>query len=120
MWLTMYYFTPCHYFISEYIAEYILFIVTAVNNYGDKDLYSTANIVIYSIVSFINIICALFFNEVLILNILKLDYNTKKRIIERMQSETRKAIKEYRLFENEDEENECEENKENEEKPSDN
>ena len=87
MWLTIYYFTPCHYFISEYIAEYILFIVTAVNNYGDKDLYSTANIVIYSIVSFINIFCALFFNEVLILNICNLDYNTKKRITERMQLE---------------------------------
>ena len=43
--------------------------------------------IIYSIVSLINIICALFFNEVLILNICNLDYNTKKRITERMQLE---------------------------------
>ena len=87
MWLTMYYFTPCHYFISEYIAEFILFIKKAAENYGNKELVYTFNIVIYSIVSVINIICSLFFNEVLILNICNLDYNTRKRIEERMKSE---------------------------------
>ena len=87
LWLTMYYFTPCHYFISEYIAEFISFLIKAVKNYGNEELYSIVNIIIYSIVSFINIICCLFFNEVLILNICNLDDNTKKRIMQRMQIE---------------------------------
>ena len=85
---------------------------SAIENHENDEFFSIINVIIFSISYLINLLCILFFNEVLILNILKLDYNTKKRIIERMQSETRKAIKEYRLFENEDEENECEENKE--------
>ena len=27
IWLTIYYFTPCHYFISEYITEYIYYLL---------------------------------------------------------------------------------------------
>ena len=111
MWLTIYYFSPCHFFISEYIAEYILYIVSAVKNHGIRDFYSTANIVIYSIVSFINIICALFFNEVLILNVCNLDYNTKKRIVERMQLEE-DSIDINKIIEMEDQNTINDENKE--------
>ena len=111
MWLTIYYFSPCHFFISEYIAEYILYIVSAVKNHGLRDFYSTTNIVIYSIVSFINIICALFFNEVLILNVCNLDYNTKKRIVERMQLDE-DSIDINKIIEMEDQNTINDENKE--------
>ena len=83
IWLTIYYFTPCHFFICEYISEYIIYLMNA--NDSNEKFYSTNNIVIYSIVYFINIFCCLFFNEVIILNFCNLDYNTKKRIKERMR-----------------------------------
>ncbi len=54
-------------------------------NDSNEKFYSTNNIVIYSIVYFINIFCCLVFNEVIILNFCNLDYNTKKRIKERMR-----------------------------------
>ena len=83
IWLTIYYFTPCHFFICEYISEYIIYLMNA--NDSNEKFYSTNNIVIYSIVYFINIFCCLVFNEVIILNFCNLDYNTKKRIKERMR-----------------------------------
>ena len=83
IWLTIYYFTPCHFFICEYISEYIIYLMNA--NDSNEKFYSTNNIVIYSIVYFINIFCCLVFNEVIILNFCNLDYNSKKRIKERMR-----------------------------------
>ena len=81
IWLTIYYLTPCHYFMSEYISEYIYYIVNAMNS--DSDFYSTTNIIIFSIAFCINFFCCLVFNEVIIINSFGLDYNTKKRIQER-------------------------------------
>ena len=83
IWLTVYYFTPCHFFISEYISEFIYYIINAFNS--DDNFYSIINIIIFSIASLINIFCSLIYNEVIILNFLGLDYNTKKRIQERMK-----------------------------------
>ena len=79
--LTIYYLTPCHYFISQYISEYIYYLIKAYDS--DKDFYSTNNIIIFSISFFINIFCCLIFNEVVIINLCRLDYNTAKRIKER-------------------------------------
>ena len=81
IWLTIYYLTPCHYFMSEYISEYIYYIKSAVET--DEEFYSTINIIIFSISFFINFFCCLIFNEVIIINRWGLDYNTKKRIQER-------------------------------------
>ena len=107
IWLTIYYFTPCHYFISEYISEFIYYLIAAV---GKKEgFYSTVNIIIFSISYFINFVCVLFFNEVLILNIFKLDYNTKKRIIERLELENEENYQENKLMEMEEENGENEE-----------
>ena len=85
IWLTIYYFTPCHYFISEYISEYIYYIMNAIDK--KEDFYSNINIIIFSISFFINFCCCLIFNEVIILNFCKLDYNTRKRIQERSSLE---------------------------------
>ena len=83
IWLTVYYFTPCHFFISEYISEYIYYMRNAFNS--DDNFYSTVNIIIFSIAHLINLFCSLVYNEVIIINLWALDYNTKKRIQERMK-----------------------------------
>ena len=82
-WLTIYYFSPCYNFISEYIAEYILYITNVIKAEDDK-IYSTSNVIIFSICYFINFFFILVFNEVIILNFCGMDLNTKKRIQERV------------------------------------
>ena len=91
IWLTIYYLTPCHYFISEYISEYIYYIQNAIDS--NEEFYRTINIVIFSIAYFINFFCCLVFNEVIILNFWGLDYNTNKRINERIQNESKETPK---------------------------
>ena len=98
IWLTIYYFSPCHYFISEYISEYIYYIMTAVDKQY-SGLYSPGYIVIFTISYLIIIVSFLFFNEVLIFNKFNLDYNTKKRIIERMQKENEQSYSANALLE---------------------
>ena len=83
IWLTVYYFSPCHFFISEYISEYIIYLTDI--RKSTHDFYSTHNIIIFSFVYFINFFCFLVFSEVVILNFCNLDYNIKKRIRKRMK-----------------------------------
>ena len=63
----------------------------------EDDFYSTSNIVIFSIIFFINLFCCLIFNEVIILNFWKLDYNTRKRIQERQSVESIESIEKYTI-----------------------
>ena len=90
LWLTIYYLTPCHIFMSEYISEYIYYIQD-VKNPPNPKFYKAHNVVIFSIFAFINFCCCLVFNEVVILNFFNLDYNTKKRIQERQRHESRQT-----------------------------
>lgn len=88
-WLTIYYYSPCHFFISEYTSEYIYYMILALNS-KDEPFYCIANIIIFSIAFFVNILFALVFNEVIIFNIWNLDFNTRKRIMKRMKVEEKK------------------------------
>ena len=97
IWLTIYYLTPCHYFISEYISEYIYYLQSALES--DKEFYSTVNIVLFSIAYLINFLCCLIFNEVFILNFCGLDYNTNKRINERTRLEVKDAENDKNMLE---------------------
>ena len=107
IWLTVYYLTPCHYFISEYISEYVYYMIEARDkNY--KNFYSTTNVVIFSICYFINFLCCLIFNEVVILNFCGLDYNTKKRINQRISKESNEIRNLHNLIEMDDSENDDE------------
>lgn len=90
IWLTIYYLTPCHTFMSEYISEYIYYIQD-VKDPENKEFYQTHNVVIFSIVAFINFCCCLVFNEVVILNFCNLDYNTNKRIQDRQRNESKQT-----------------------------
>jgi len=85
--LTIYYFTPSHTFISEFISQFTYYILSAIEG-NNKDFFATDNVVIFSIGYFINFCCIIIFNEVIILNFFGLDYNTKKRIQERERKDS--------------------------------
>jgi len=92
---TIYYFTPFHLIICEFILEllnyYIKLIQYKLNGSGTTTIFSflftTHNIVIFTIVFFINFICSLIFNEIIILKLFKLEYYTKKYIKFRAESD---------------------------------
>ena len=85
-WLTIYYFSPSHTFISEFISQFINYFLAASEG-NDKRFFSTDNVVIFSICYFINFCCILILNEVIILNFWGLDYNTIKRIQQRERTD---------------------------------
>ena len=88
IWLVIYYFTPCHYFIPEFISQYFYYMLNATDeNNRNDNFYSTINCTFISICFILNIIFILIFNEVIILNFCKLDYNSNKRIKEREKGE---------------------------------
>ena len=92
--------------MSEYISEYIYYMIKAYDN--SAEFYSTLNIVIFSISFFINFFCCLIFNEVIIINYLGLDFNTKKRIQERVNKDENNLKNElnFELTDNNDKEDE--------------
>ena len=86
IWVIIDIFTPCHYFISDYLSESIYFIL---KRFQKKDQFYKSNVSYSSIIicNFFIFIFCLVFNEVIILNFWGLDYNTKKRINERLTQE---------------------------------
>ena len=73
VWLTLYYFTPFHFIIAEFIL------------YDSSDF--TTLLILYILIYIINIFFSLVFNEIIILNIFNLNYNTKKYIKKREREE---------------------------------
>ena len=80
IWLTVYYFSPFHYIISESISEYLYYTYDC---YINKTGYKLKDKIIYSIVYIINLIFFLIFNEIIILNFCGLSHNIKKNIEDR-------------------------------------
>ena len=89
LWITTYYFTPCHTIISENIMELEFYIYDYSEN---KEQWENAkfylNFYLFPIIHIINFICSLIFNEIIILKFCKLDYYTIKRIQEREKLES--------------------------------
>lgn len=97
IWLIISNFTPCHYFISDYLSEFIYFIWKRFQKKNDPFYNTDLNyfsIIICNI--FIFFFC-LIFNEVVLLNFCGLDYNTKKRIERRQQKEMIRITKESEM-----------------------
>ena len=97
----VYYFTPFHFIISEFICEILNYYIKYFqsdpnqnNKYGF--IYENTNIAIFSSVFFINLICSLIFNEIIILKFCKLEYYTKKYIDIRAKDDA------YNLFKDDD------------------
>ena len=74
VWLTIYYFSPFHFII----AEFIIF---------DSSDFKNMLLILYIFIYIINIFFSLVFNEIIILNIFNLNYNTKKYIKTREKDE---------------------------------
>ena len=89
LWITTYYFTPCHTIISENIMELEFYIYDYSEN---KEQWENAkfylNFYLFPIIHIINFICSLIFNEIIILKFCNLDYYTIKRIQEREKLES--------------------------------
>ena len=97
---TIYYFTPFHLIISEFFSELLGYYIqliqfkTGTNIKEGNFLFQANNIAIFSVIFFINFICSLIFNEIIILKFLKLEYYTKKYIKLRAQSDANVFLEE--------------------------
>ena len=88
IWLTVYYFTPYHFIISESICEYIFYTY----DYLNKGKYEKNDVILYFIVYIINLFFIFVFNEIIILNFCKLSYNIKINIKKREKNDTILAL----------------------------
>ena len=85
--LTVYFFTPCHFIISESISQIIAFFT-----FEKLYLYSLGELIAISIFYFFILFSALIYNEIIIVNIYSLKYNTKKYINLRQIKETEEIL----------------------------
>lgn len=83
LWLTIYYFTPCHYIIFEVIGDFLEIILSRFEDKDNDNLYSKGQNISYFIIYPIIIFIVFVFNEIIILNFCDLSYNTKVKIMER-------------------------------------
>ena len=89
LWITVYYFTPCHTIISENMMEIYYYIYDYNDNKAywlEKDFYW--NFWLMPLILVINLFCSLIFNEIIILKFCGLDFYTKVRIQERVRKES--------------------------------
>ena len=85
IWLTIYYFTPCHFIISDFISEMIKFYIRAIlitRNVKDDDdgrKYYLNSVIIpaFTIIYLINFFCSLIFNEIIIIKYCNLHFFTQ-------------------------------------------
>ena len=88
LWLTIYYFTPCHYIIFETFGDFLEIILSHLEkNQSFNKKYSTEQKYSFFILYPILIFIVLVFNEIIILNFCNLSYNTKIKISEREKVE---------------------------------
>ena len=80
IWLTIYYYSPFHYIISESMSEYLFILYDYIIFKRD---YKVSDIILYTIIYIINFIFFLIFNEIVILKFCGLNYNIKENIEER-------------------------------------
>ena len=100
---TIYYFTPFHLIICEFITELINYYIGLIqfkpNETGEKNIFDLVfkkiNIIIFSVVFFINLICSLIFNEIIILKFCKLEYYTQKYIKDRAKTDVNISLVEH-------------------------
>lgn len=85
LWLTIYYFTPCHYFIFETIADFLEIILSKLDNSGSQ--YVKEQLITFFILYPILLFAIFVFNEIIIINLCGLEYNTAINIMEREEKE---------------------------------
>jgi len=80
IWMTIYFYSPFHYIISESISEYLFILYDYILFKRD---YKFSDIILYTIIYIINFIFFLIFNEIIILKFCGLNFNIKENIEER-------------------------------------
>ena len=80
LWLTIYYYSPFHYIISESMSEYLFILYDFILFKRDYKVY---DIILYTIIYIINFVFFLIFNEIIVLKFCGLNYNIKENIEER-------------------------------------
>ena len=94
--LTIYFFTPCHFFISESISQ----VISTIADKFLEDFSHVEKVIIY--IFFIIILLAAFiYNEIIIINVFNLSKNTKKKINMRQSLETEEILEKIENFDNE-------------------
>jgi hypothetical protein len=78
LWLTIYYFSPCHYIILEALGNFSEILLNMRKDYYTKTQLKTF-LVLYPIIYFATLV----FNEIIILNFWGLSFNTELYIAER-------------------------------------
>lgn len=86
LWLTIYYFTPCHFIILDAMGEFIETIINILTPIHQIE-YSTTQKITFFILYPIFIFFILVFNEIILLNFCQLDYYTRYKIILRQKSD---------------------------------
>ena len=94
--LTIYFFTPCHFFISESISQVISTIADEIL----EDFSHVEQVIIY-IFFIIILLSAFIYNEIIIINVCNLSKNTKKKINMRQSLETEEILEKIENFDNE-------------------
>lgn len=85
--LTMYFFTPCHFIISESLSQiFTTFIENSLKEYN-----ISSRMIIY-IIYLIIIFASMIYNEIFIINIFNLNHNTRKKIEERVLQEKEASL----------------------------
>jgi len=78
--LTVYWFTPCHFIISESVSQILSTFIN--NNLKDHSIYTKISVYFFS---FIILIAAFIYNEVIIIKLYHLEDDTKKYILKRAE-----------------------------------
>ena len=84
IWLTIYYLTPWHFIISDFISEMLKFYIRTIimETTRERDDYHSdpVKIIVFTWVYIINFICSLIFNELIIIKHCNLYFYTQKYI----------------------------------------
>ena len=87
LWLTIYYFSPCHFIILETLGDFFQIISLIIENEDNEDSFELGQKITFFIFYPIMLFAVLVFNEIIILNFCGLSYNTKYYIIQREKIE---------------------------------
>ena len=91
VWLTIYYFSPCHFIVFEMISDFIEVLLTIFikndQNKGFEESYNIVQKITFYVLYPILIFIVLVFNEIIILNFWGLSYNTKVKIRQREKND---------------------------------
>ena len=85
LWLTIYNFSPCHFIILETLGDFCQIIISLIK--GNNKNYDNKQIITFLILYPVIIASVLVFNEIIILNFCRLNYNTKYYIMKREREE---------------------------------